>query len=65
MLCLTGSPPPTAARGTDEQDVALFHDNIPQVGDGDDPIRSLTIPGIDEALMVLGSAGASRRLAMF
>ena len=42
--------------GTDQEDVGLFDDDIPQVGVGDDRIGSFTVPGIDEALVVIADA---------
>src|SRR5271157_1125510 len=44
------------AAGTDEQDVALLHDHIPEIGVGDDRIGGVTIPAIDETLEVVTDA---------
>ena len=41
---------------TDQEDVGLLHDHIPEVGVGDDRIGSVTIPGIDEPLEVVADA---------
>ncbi len=43
-----------AARGTDEQDVGLLHEDIPKIGVDDDRIGSFFVPRIDEALVVVG-----------
>ena len=50
---MSGSPPLTVLSVT-----------IPQVGIGDDQIRSATVPGIDEALLVIGNAEGEASLAM-
>ena len=41
---------------SDQEDVALLHDHIPEIGIGDDGIGSITIPGIDDPLEVVGDA---------
>ena len=41
---------------TDQQDVGLLDSHILQVGVGDDRVGSVTIPGIDETLEVVGDA---------
>ena len=41
---------------TDQEDVGLLHRPHPGVGVGDDGIGSVTIPGIDETLEVVGDA---------
>ena len=46
---------PRAGR-TDQQDVALLHDHMPEIGVGDDRIRSAPFPAIHETLEVVGDA---------
>jgi hypothetical protein len=44
------------AAGTDEQDVGLLHDHIPEIGVGDDGVGGVFVPGIDESLEMVGDA---------
>ena len=41
---------------TNQQDVGLLHDHIPEIGVGDDRIGSIPIPGIDDPLEVVADA---------
>ena len=44
------------AAGTDEQDVGLLNDHIPEIGVGDDGVEGVLVPGIDETFEVVGDA---------